>query len=255
MDIDAFELVENSEDVAKKDETSEEQSVSGKDSEETVKADSQKEDSSSENDAETEKKIEKKTEDRKEPERPKVKMIASRNVMKIMYYLMAVDGTIYHGEEEKFDSIGKETDPGFLDYKEDIIKECKDQLDKSFDELDYYDVVQDGVFEALVVDETPSEYSVPAKKFLWNLLSVAYSDEKYDDNERRIIRQVARKLDIDKVIFLEMESSIMTLVDLEKEVTWIKSTDRPYLKIEAMVNEIQKRKTVVFDSIKDLIEL
>jgi len=52
-----------------------------------------------------------------------------------------------------------------------------------------------------------------------------------------------------------MESSIMTMMDLEKELNWIKTTDRPYLTIEAMVNEIQDRKNVIFESIKDLIML
>ena len=35
----------------------------------------------------------------------------------------------------------------------------------------------------------------------------------------------------------------------------IKTTDRPYLTIEARVNELTKRKTVIFDSVKDLITL
>ena len=45
------------------------------------------------------------------------------------------------------------------------------------------------------------------------------------------------------------------MMDIEKELTWIKTTDRPYLTIEARVNELTKRKTVIFDSVKDLITL
>ena len=52
-----------------------------------------------------------------------------------------------------------------------------------------------------------------------------------------------------------MENSIQTLIDLEKESKWIKTTDRPYLEIEAIVNEIEQRKAVIFDSAKDLITL
>jgi len=33
------------------------------------------------------------------------------------------------------------------------------------------------------------------------------------------------------------------------------TTDRPYLTIEAMVNEIADRKNVIFESVKDLITL
>ena len=52
-----------------------------------------------------------------------------------------------------------------------------------------------------------------------------------------------------------MESSILTLMDLERELNWIKTTNRPYLTIENMVNELADRKNVIFESVKDLIAL
>ena len=52
-----------------------------------------------------------------------------------------------------------------------------------------------------------------------------------------------------------LESSMLTLLDLERELNWIKSTDRPYLTIETAVNEITDRKNVIFESVKDLINL
>ena len=54
---------------------------------------------------------------------------------------------------------------------------------------------------------------------------------------------------------MEMESSILTLMDIEKELAWIKTTNKPYLTIEAMVNELADRKSVIFESVKDLIAL
>ena len=91
------------------------------------------------------------------------------------------------------------------------------------------------------------------KLLVWDLLAIAYSDGAYDDAERRLLKYVVRKLDIDRAVFLELEGSLLTLQDLERELSWIKSTDRPYLTIEATVNELEKRKRVVFDSIMDLI--
>ena len=64
-----------------------------------------------------------------------------------------------------------------------------------------------------------------------------------------------RKLGVDKAVFLEMESSMLTILDIEKEIAWIKTTDQPYLTIEARINELTKRKTVIFESVKDLITL
>ena len=70
-----------------------------------------------------------------------------------------------------------------------------------------------------------------------------------------MLKFVVRKLNIDKAVFLEMESSMLTLLDLEKELAWIKTTNRPYLTIEAMVNEIADRKNVIMESIMDLVSL
>ena len=87
------------------------------------------------------------------------------------------------------------------------------------------------------------------------VISMQNSDGNYDETERRILKYVVRKLNIDKAVFLELENSIVTLLDLEKELQWIKTTDRPYLTIEARVNELTKRQAVIFDSVKDLITL
>lgn len=181
--------------------------------------------------------------------------ISTWNAIKIIYYMMAADGEIFHSEEEKFDSIGKELDPNFKDNREQIIKECQQQLDKVIDPEDYYDTLQEGVEDALVHSRQTADTFITPKLLVWDLLTIAYSDESYDENERKLIKYIVRKTNIDKAVFLEMESSIMTLMDIEKELAWIKTTDKPYLVIEAMVNELADRKSVIFDSVKDLISL
>lgn len=181
--------------------------------------------------------------------------ISARSAIKIIYFLMAADGEIFHGEEEKFDLIGMELDPDFSNSKEQIIQECQTALDKVIDPEDYYDALQEGAEEALISSQKAEGASVSPKYLVWNLLSVAYSDEKYDDAERKFLKYVVRKLNMDKAIFLEMESSMLTLMDIERELAWIKTTSRPYLTIEAMVNELADRKNVVFESVLDLIAL
>lgn len=184
-----------------------------------------------------------------------IKAISTRNAIKVIYYLMAADGEVFHSEEEKFDAIGSELDPSFAENKTQIVKECKAQMEKLIDPGDYFDVLHDGIELALSSSVQTEDAFMTPKLLIWNLLTVAYSDEHYDETERRLLKYVVRKLNINKAIFLEMESSIQTLMDLEKELAWIKTTDRPYLKIEAMVNEIVDRKNVVFESVKDLIAL
>ncbi len=181
--------------------------------------------------------------------------ISVKNALKIMYFLMAVDGEIFHNEEEKFDAIGAELDLNYAENKEQIIEECKSQMDKIMSLKDYYNVVQEGVELALAEPVQPEDIVISHKLLVWNLLSVAYSDGNYDETERKLLKYIVDKLHFDKAVFFEMENSILTLLDLERELLWIKTTDRPYLTIERMVNEIVDRKNIIFDSVKDLISL
>ena len=186
---------------------------------------------------------------------PVVKCIATRNALQIIYYLMAADGTVYHSEEEKFDAIGAALDPNFADSKPAICKDCQAQLEKIIDPEDCYDVLKDGVEDAIQSSNETADTFITPKLLVWDLLTIAYSDESYDETERKLLKYIVRKLQIDKAVFLEMESSILTILDIEKEIAWIKTTDRPYLTIEARVNELTKRQAAIFDSVKDLITL
>lgn len=194
-------------------------------------------------------------EELKEAEVLSIKAIPTRNAIKIFYYLMAADGEIFHSEEEKFDSIGQELDPNFAEHKEQIVNECQAQLDKVIDLEDYYDTLQDGIEDALTHMKVTDDSFITPKLLVWDMLTVTYSDEKYNEVEGKLLKYVVRKVNIDKAVFLEMESSILTLMDIEKELEWIKTTNKPYLTIEAMVNELNDRKSVIFESVKDLIAL
>ena len=181
--------------------------------------------------------------------------ISVKSALKIIYYMMAVDGEIFHSEEEKFDSIGQELDPNYTAGKAQLVEECRKQMEKAIDPEDYYDVLQDGVEDAIRATVKPADATIAPKLRVWDLLAIAYSDGAYDDAERKLLKYVVRKLGIDRAVFLELEGSLLTLLDLERELNWIKSTDRPYLTIEATVNELENRKRVVFDSVMDLINL
>ncbi len=184
-----------------------------------------------------------------------VTAIAPQSAVKIFYYLMAIDRKITPEEEEKFDLIGKEMDPDFETHKEVLIKECSAQMEKIIDAEDYYDAIQDGIEEALSGEQVSNHGFVTPKLLLWDLLTIAYGDDEYGEEERKILKYIVRKLNIAKDVFLEMESSILTVSDIEKEITWIKGTDRTYLVIEKQVKELEKRRDDILFAIKALITL
>ena len=190
-----------------------------------------------------------------EAESIQIQSICTKSALKIIYYMMAVDGELSPAEMEKYDLLGQEIAPDFSERKEGILAECQKQMDKVIDPEDFYDVIQDGVEDSLISSIKTEDSFITPKLLAWDLLTLAYSDNNYDERERKLLKYIVRKLNIDKAVFLEMESTIQTLIDLEKEEQWIKTTDRPYLTIEAMVNEIEDRKHVIFDSVKALIAL
>lgn len=179
--------------------------------------------------------------------------ISTRNAMKIIYYLMAADGDIFHNEEEKFDEIGKELDPSFKENREDIVQECKEYLSRELNADEHLEIVEKGAMLAIQSSVQTTDTFITPKLLVWNLLTIAYSDEHYNDAEKQIVRSIAKELGVSETDLLEMENSILTLMDLEKELAWIKTTDRPYIKVETVVNEIVDRKNVIFDSVKELI--
>ena len=183
------------------------------------------------------------------------KNVSAENALKIVYYLMSVDGKILKEEEEKFDSIFTELDSSSALDKNAIVEECKAYLENSMDDADFYDLVQDGVENAIYSPDNTANSSVLPKLLLWNLLTVAFSDGEYDESERRLIKYFVRKYEIEKAAFLEMENSILTLMDLEKEKEWIKTTNRQYVEIQNVIDEINVRQEVIIKSVKDLISL
>ena len=184
-----------------------------------------------------------------------VQKIPLYSALKIIYYLMSVDGSVSQEENDKFDVLGNDFVNDFASLKEILVEECKVSVVNTIDAVDYYDVVQEAVEDLLLTPIKSEDVCVSPKFVLWNLLAFAYSDENYAEAERRLIKYFVRKLNIDKAIFLELESSLVTLMDLEKELAWIKTTDKPYLTIEAIVKELENIKRVIFESIKDIITL
>ena len=198
---------------------------------------------------------EEKTDDNNGKSREKRITIPVRNALKVFYYLIAADGKILEEELRKFDEIGTALDPAFEAHKSEIIEECNEQLENTIDPEDYYDVLQDAVGEAIDSSSYDGGSFITPRLLLWNMLTIAYCDGDYAEQERRLLKCVVRKLNIDKAVFLEMENSILTVTELENELQWIKTTDRPYLQIEAMVNRINHRRDTIFESVMALIAL
>ena len=190
---------------------------------------------------------------KEEEEEANNKLITGKCAAKIMYYLMAADGEVYHDEEEKYNEICQELYPRFEADKDIIKKDCTAQLEKVIDTDDHYDVMIEGIIDAIAEMNVNVKAGIAPKMLLWDMFVVAYSDDSYSETEKKLIKYVSRKLNINKTVFLEMENSMLTLMALEEEEAWLKGSDRPYAQIESELKEVEDRKATVIESVNNLI--
>ena len=188
--------------------------------------------------------------------------IFQEDAVKIIYYLMAVDGEICQADERKFEDIAKELDSAFEFHRSKILETCKNQLSKARYGSEYYNVIQEGV-GAVIRDSRPLDVmaayglfqhsQIDNKVLVWNLLTIAFSDNRYSENERKLIKYVVRQLNLDEIFFLEMEYTIKALNAIENEKRWLRTTSKPYDKIERLIQELENREGVINNSINELI--
>ena len=180
-------------------------------------------------------------------------LIRSEDAVRVLYYLMAADGVVSPEEIEKFNEIGADIDSGFETKKESLMQECEGFLEKAADEQERYDILHEHAAEAIRSSRASEDGQIRPRLFLWNLLAIAFADGEYSENEVRLIRAMARLMEVDPVIVKEMESTIRTLLALEQETDWLKKSGRPYADVEFQLNELADRKNVVIQGIKALL--
>ena len=186
-------------------------------------------------------------------EKKKEHFISYKDAVRIIYCLITVDRTISEEETEKFNDIGKQIDPLFMNFRDRIIAECQSEFDKATDDEDYYDVVHDYVADTIRGSDVKDDKAINGKSLYWNLLATAYVDEGYSENERRLIKFIARELDIDKTITIEMESALKTLLAIEEEEHFLEESGRTYKEVQVHMEDLETRKKAIMQGIFALV--
>ncbi len=172
----------------------------------------------------------------------------------LIYLLMAVDRKITDEELEEFHSIGQAIDPrSFSECKETITDEIGKLMEKKTEDDDeYYDLIHDRVGLVLHTEDNSTE-CISGKTLIWDLLTVAYSDGDYSKDEKRLIRYIAKGIDIPNENVLEMEHTLRSLLAIKKEEEWLKNTDRKYNIVDERVKELNHRQDVIMQGVEALI--
>lgn len=181
-----------------------------------------------------------------------MKYLDRKGLVQIIYGIMMTDGQISESEAKQFDEIGLEIDPdGFLEYKDNLVSDCNERLSKYIDDQDYYDILQEYI-DSMIVDLEPEHLVVP-RYVIWNLFAVAYNEETLDMEEQRLIRHVARSLDMSKADYLELEQYMKSIVEMRLELKSLESSDKPYVEIRPRIELNKQRQKTIMDSVATLI--
>ena len=180
------------------------------------------------------------------------RIVSVKDSLKLIYCLMAADGSISPEEEEKFQEIGTSLDPDFELWKDALIEDLSMKEAVLTDEEEYFDFIHDYAAEVLYKADDTGE-GIGAKTLIWDLLVMAFSEGDYSANEKRLIRFVAKALKIDLAVPLEMEQTLRTITALNKEEEWLKSTNRPDSVIEEQINELKERREAIMNGVHALM--
>ncbi len=186
----------------------------------------------------------------------KEKVLSVRDTLRLIYCLMAVDGTISSEEIDKVTEIGKGLDPAFDEYENDLLAlsaKLTGMHAQAVEEDDYYDMVHDEASSILSSTSAPGAGGIRGKVLIWDLLAVAYSEGDYSTDERRLIRYISKNVGVEQVTIMEMEHTIRTLMAIEQEETWLRNSNRSYAIVESHMNELADRRNAIMRGVNALL--
>lgn len=179
-------------------------------------------------------------------------MITSEGAIQLMCMVMAADGDISEKELSQIQEIGEKLDDSFSEHQGQTVEACT-ALVKKLDAENYQEELHDAVRDVIQSALNAPGATVPVKLLLWDLLVVAESDSTYQEEEAKLIRYIARHLEIDKSIVPEMEHSLRAVTAIENEMDWLKATNRPFGTVEPVLKDLAARKDTILQGVHDLI--
>ncbi|MCF0115056.1 MAG: TerB family tellurite resistance protein, partial [Erysipelotrichaceae bacterium] len=141
--------------------------------------------------------------------------ITVKGALKLMYLVMACDNDLKSEELSTFNEIGRNLDPNYDSYQVELLDVLGVKFN-SFDKVDFELELHDYAKDIVNEETNVKGANVLIKLVLWNLLAIAYSDDDCSEEELKLIRHIARLLNIDKSITAEMIATTEALVALEK---------------------------------------
>jgi hypothetical protein len=139
------------------------------------------------------------------------------------------------------------------DAKEAVINRC-DEFLAGIDPTDRYDIVTDEIDRFIYSDDSlfyPSGEFPGGTGLLWALVGTVIDDTDYNGNKRRLLKHIARKLEIDTSVLPKLENAVRNLRSIEKEREELKSSDKPYREVTEALSLLEKREKELLGTFSD----
>lgn len=75
---------------------------------------------------------------------------------------------------------------------------------------------------------------------IWNLINLGYSDTSFSDPEKRIVKHLASRWNIDDVIVADLIDTAETMLSICEQKEWLKTTKQPYDMIDGKIRELDQ---------------
>lgn len=155
-----------------------------------------------------------------------------------MFYLFAnADGKCSEEEENRLGSIAEsfDTTPEELrEIKDEVSSVCNGGSDipaKVIAALDSYE----NKWTYLLSYWTSNLYGEDRLFTIWTMISLGYADTEYSENEKRIVKHLVEKWEIDSAIVSVMIDTAETMLALEAKKTWAKSSTMSYNEVNKII--------------------
>jgi len=181
-------------------------------------------------------------------------IIGKIEAIQIYYYFLALDGKIEEAELSLFKDIAMSTDPdSFSTCGFELVSSCKANLMQVKSAEDLSTLVKNKIKEILQNDYDEITEGVSRRLLIWNLYAIALSDGQISNDEKEVIYGLGDILDIEESVLFEMEQLMLTDFEIETELSSLSVSTKPYVEVRPIVDELENRRTVIFNKAKALI--
>ncbi len=171
-----------------------------------------------------------------------------------MQFLKFGNPEVTKEEKEKFLFYAYELNKELKDYNYEEIavlfkKEFKDNLGEEYDEV--FSLEPKLIIEKMLEEADFSKGE--AERLLWMLISLAYADGDFIEEEKNFIKFVANKYGIEESILQELIDYANTLISLENYDKKIEISNYSYAQITSIKEQIKKDQEIITQSLTRLV--